>query len=90
MGGAESSYGGSASQSSDSWSFDRHDEDHREREQPALVEEREHEVDDPDTASANYLDSLGWVLFKKGKFAEAWKALEAATKFAEVSENGVI
>ncbi len=45
---------------------------------------------DPDAENANYLDSLGWVLFKKGKFAEARKALEAATKFAEVSENGVV
>ena len=45
---------------------------------------------DPDAESGNYLDSLGWVLFKKGKFAEARKALEAATQFAEVTENGVV
>ena len=45
---------------------------------------------DPDAESGNYSDSLGWVLFKKGKFAEARKALEAATQFAEVSENGVV
>ncbi len=45
---------------------------------------------DPDAESGNYLDSLGWVLFKKGKFTEARTALEAATQFAEVSENGVV
>lgn len=47
-------------------------------------------VGDPDAESGNYLDSLGWVLFKKGEFAEARKALEGATKFVEVSENGVV
>ncbi len=47
-------------------------------------------VGDPDADSGNYLDSLGWVLFKKGKFVAAQKALEEATKFAEVSENGVV
>ena len=45
---------------------------------------------DPDADSGNYLDSLGWVLFKKGEFAGARKALEGATKFVEVSENGVV
>jgi len=47
-------------------------------------------VGDPDAESGNYLDSLGWVLFKRGKYAAAQKALEDATKFAEVSENGVV
>lgn len=47
-------------------------------------------IGDPDADSGNYLDSLGWVLFKRGKFAAAQKALEEATKFAEVSENGVV
>ena len=47
-------------------------------------------VGDPDAESGNHLDSLGWVLFKRGKFAAAQASLEAATKFAEVSENGVV
>ena len=45
---------------------------------------------DREAESGNYLDSLGWVLFKRGKFAEAQKALEDATKFVEASENGIV
>lgn len=45
---------------------------------------------DPDAESGNYLDSLGWLQFKRGRFAEARKSLEAATRFVEVSENGVV
>ena len=45
---------------------------------------------DPDGKSGNYLDSLGWVLFKRGQFDAARKALEEATTFVEVSENGVV
>ncbi len=45
---------------------------------------------DPDAESGNYLDSLGWVLFKRGKFPEALKALEQAATFVELSENGIV
>jgi Tfp pilus assembly protein PilF len=33
-----------------------------------------------DPENAAYLDSLGWVLYKQSKFAEARRCLEAATK----------
>jgi tetratricopeptide (TPR) repeat protein len=38
---------------------------------------------DEDVDSAAYLDSLGWVLFKKKNFAEAKKYLQEATKLPE-------
>ena len=44
----------------------------------------------PDSESGNYLDSLGWVLFKRGKLPEALKALEQAAKDVELSENGIV
>ncbi len=44
----------------------------------------------PEAESGNYLDSLGWVLFKRGKYPEALKALEQAAKDVELSENGVV
>ncbi len=44
--------------------------------------------DDKDNAS--YLDSLGWVLFKKGKLEEAKKALEEAVKQEEGQQSSEI
>ena len=38
---------------------------------------------DEDVDNAAYLDSLGWVLFKQKKYAEAKKELLAATKLEE-------
>src|SRR5205814_7214565 len=40
-------------------------------------EDGDEEVDDSDSAA--YLDSLGWVLFRQGKYAEARQWLEKAT-----------
>jgi tetratricopeptide (TPR) repeat protein len=55
----------------------------------ALEEDKKERKKDPDLApeddkdSAAYLDSLGWVLFKKKKFDEARKVLEEAVKDKE-------
>jgi Flp pilus assembly protein TadD len=37
-----------------------------------------------------YLDSLGWVLFRKGKLPEAAELLERATKVSRLEENPAI
>lgn len=45
---------------------------------------------DPDPESGNHLDSLGWLLFKRGKYTEARETLERAARFSEVIGNGVL
>lgn len=45
---------------------------------------------DGDQDHAAYVDSLGWVLFRRGKLDEAKKELERATKLADGKEDPVI
>lgn len=45
---------------------------------------------DPDPESASYLDSLGWVLFRKGKLAEARQLIERASTMPDGAVSGEI
>lgn len=45
---------------------------------------------DPDGESGNYLDSLGWVLFRRGKLTEARTLLEKAVTTLESAGQGVV
>jgi tetratricopeptide (TPR) repeat protein len=40
--------------------------------------------------SGTYLDSLGWVLFRRGKLAEAREALERAAKLPDAASDAVV
>jgi tetratricopeptide (TPR) repeat protein len=40
--------------------------------------------------NAAYLDSLGWVLFRKGRFAEAKAAIEQAARMADAASDPVV
>ncbi len=44
----------------------------------------------PETDSGTYIDSLGWVLFRKGKLAEARTALETAAKSADAATDATV
>jgi tetratricopeptide (TPR) repeat protein len=46
--------------------------------------------DEPDQANAAYLDSLGWVLFRRGQLDEARQWLEKAAKASEGKDDPVI
>ncbi|MBY0459574.1 MAG: tetratricopeptide repeat protein, partial [Gemmataceae bacterium] len=43
-----------------------------------------------DAESASYLDSLGWVFFRQGKFVEARAELEKALKFPDGTSDPVV
>jgi tetratricopeptide (TPR) repeat protein len=45
---------------------------------------------DPEPESASYLDSLGWVLFRKGRLAEARPLIERAAAMPDGSASGEI
>ena len=45
---------------------------------------------DPEPESASYLDSLGWVLFRKGQLAEARRLIERAAATPDGSGSGAI
>ena len=45
---------------------------------------------DPDAASGGYADSLGWVLFRRGKLKEARVQLEAAVASPDGAGSGVV
>lgn len=45
---------------------------------------------DPDTESGQYLDSLGWVLFRRGKLKEARELLEKAVASPDAAGDGII
>jgi tetratricopeptide (TPR) repeat protein len=45
---------------------------------------------DDDQDNASYVDSLGWVLFRRGKFEEARKELERAVKLGDAGDDPVI
>jgi tetratricopeptide (TPR) repeat protein len=45
---------------------------------------------DPDPHNAAYLDSLGWVLFRKGKSAEAKDWLEKAAALPDGAADGTV
>ncbi len=51
-----------------------------------------HRHDDPDAEAENaaYLDSLGWVLFRKGNLAEARTMLEKAATFPQGAEDPTV
>ncbi len=44
----------------------------------------------PEPESGIYLDSLGWVLFRRGKLAEARDALEQASRLPDSATDGVV
>ena len=44
----------------------------------------------PEAESGTYLDSLGWVLFRRGKLAEAREVLERATKLPDAASDAVV
>lgn len=44
----------------------------------------------PEAESGTYLDSLGWVLFRRGKLAEAREALERAAKLPDAASDAVV
>jgi tetratricopeptide (TPR) repeat protein len=44
----------------------------------------------PEPESGTYLDSLGWVLFRRGKLAEAQEVLERASKMADAASDAVV
>jgi tetratricopeptide (TPR) repeat protein len=44
----------------------------------------------PEAESGTYLDSLGWVLFRRGKLAEAREALERAAKLPDGASDAVV
>jgi tetratricopeptide (TPR) repeat protein len=45
---------------------------------------------DPEPESGIYLDSLGWVLFRRGKLAEAREALDRAASLPDAATDGVV
>lgn len=45
---------------------------------------------DPEGESGTYLDSLGWVLFRRGKVAEAREILEKVAKLPETTGDAVV
>ena len=57
------------------------DLDHKQRTTGAAL------VLDGDQDNASYVDSLGWVLFRKGKLAEARRELERAVSLQDGSES---
>ncbi|HET6576017.1 MAG TPA: tetratricopeptide repeat protein [Fimbriiglobus sp.] len=44
----------------------------------------------PEAESGTYLDSLGWVLFRRGKLAEAREVLERAAKLPDAASDAVV
>ncbi|HVK18619.1 MAG TPA: tetratricopeptide repeat protein [Fimbriiglobus sp.] len=44
----------------------------------------------PEAESGTYLDSLGWVLFRRGKLPEAREALERAAKLQDTAGDAVV
>src|SRR5262249_46813913 len=62
------------------------DEDEAKKNKP-----KEHRIGiDDDQDHAAYVDSLGWVLFRRGKFEEAQKELERAVKLTDGGDDPVI
>ena len=45
---------------------------------------------DPEAESGTYLDSLGWVLFRRGKVAEAREVLEKVAKLPDTTGDAVV
>jgi tetratricopeptide (TPR) repeat protein len=45
---------------------------------------------DPEPESGIYLDSLGWVLFRRGKLAEARELLERASRLPDAATDAVV